>query len=68
MTTRTKARLSAAAIYAARSVQAALPRARDPLCAKNCYEREQGRQACDATLCRASVKMRLDLARERRPR
>jgi hypothetical protein len=65
---RASARLSAAAIYEARAAQAALPRGRDPLCAKSCYETTQNREACDAIMCRASVKMRLDLARERRPR
>jgi hypothetical protein len=63
----------AAAIYADRAAQAALPRARDPLCAPSCYEKAAGRAPCDGLLCRATVKMRTrprsihDVLRERRP-
>jgi hypothetical protein len=58
-----KLRIDNAAIYASRAVQAALPRGRDPLCARTCHERAEGRQACDEKLCRASVRM----SSERRP-
>jgi hypothetical protein len=68
------ARLSAAEVYAARAVRAALPRGRDPICEQTCHERADGREACDELYCKATVKMRprprsiQDVIRERRPR
>lgn len=51
------ARINAKAIYAARAIQAALPRARDPLCAQTCHEQAEGRGACDELYCKATVRM-----------
>jgi hypothetical protein len=57
-----KPRIDNASIYAARAAQAALPRGRDPLCAKSCDEKAEGRAVCDG-LCKRSVRM----SSERRP-
>lgn len=69
-----RVRINSAAIYAARRIQAALPRARARICEHQCHEQADGRAVCDALYCKATVQMQPrprsihELIHERRPR